>query len=179
LLTHYGSWVQPPRRQVTGPTPKPRWMPLPHLLYAQVVKTVGRVPVACGQIQETGVATVPGAKRPRRAGPHGLPAAVSPVVTPSTPALRPHVACSVTAPCRFLPPCVLIPPLVVARVARGSAVPRVSSRRGPSVPPPWLAYRAATAARSPGRWCAPAVAGAGARGRGCPILLVRAESCRP
>jgi IS1 family transposase len=42
LLTHYGHWVQPPRRQATGPTPKPRWMPLPHLLYAQVVKTVRR-----------------------------------------------------------------------------------------------------------------------------------------
>jgi len=32
LLTHYGSWVQPPRRQDKGPSPKPRWMPLPHLL---------------------------------------------------------------------------------------------------------------------------------------------------
>jgi IS1 family transposase len=42
LLTHYGSWVQPPRRQVTGPAPKPRWMPLPQLLYAQVIKTVRR-----------------------------------------------------------------------------------------------------------------------------------------
>jgi len=42
LLTHYGYWVQPPRRQVTGPAPKPRWMPLPQLLYAQVVKTVRR-----------------------------------------------------------------------------------------------------------------------------------------
>ena len=42
LLTHYGHWVQLPRRQVTGPTPKPRWMPLPHLLYAQVIKTVRR-----------------------------------------------------------------------------------------------------------------------------------------
>jgi IS1 family transposase len=42
LLTHYGSWVQPPRRQATGPLPKPRWMPLPQLLYAQVVKTVRR-----------------------------------------------------------------------------------------------------------------------------------------
>jgi IS1 family transposase len=40
LLTHYGHWVQPPRRQATGPAPKPRWMPLPGLLYAQVVKTV-------------------------------------------------------------------------------------------------------------------------------------------
>jgi hypothetical protein len=42
LLTHYGAWVQPPRRQVTGPAPKPRWMPLPQLLYAQVIKTVRR-----------------------------------------------------------------------------------------------------------------------------------------
>src|SRR5207248_3564892 len=42
LLTHYGHWVQPPRRQAQGPAPKPRWMPLPHLLYAQVVKTVRR-----------------------------------------------------------------------------------------------------------------------------------------
>src|SRR5215467_222828 len=39
LLTHYGHWVQPPRRQDKGPFPKPRWMPLPQLLYAQVVKT--------------------------------------------------------------------------------------------------------------------------------------------
>jgi len=42
LLTHYGQWVQPPRRQSTGPMPKPRWMPRPQLLYAQVVKTVRR-----------------------------------------------------------------------------------------------------------------------------------------
>ena len=42
VLTHYGSWMQPPRRQVTGPAPKPRWMPLPQLLYAQVIKTVRR-----------------------------------------------------------------------------------------------------------------------------------------
>src|SRR5262249_12183964 len=42
LLTHYGDWVQPPRRQVTGPAPKPRWLPQPQLLYAQVVKTVRR-----------------------------------------------------------------------------------------------------------------------------------------
>jgi transposase-like protein/IS1 family transposase len=42
LLTHYGYWVQPPRRQDKGPSPKPRWMPLPHLLYAQVIKTVRR-----------------------------------------------------------------------------------------------------------------------------------------
>jgi IS1 family transposase len=42
LLTHYGHWVQPERTQTYGPTPKPRWMPLPQLLYAQVVKTVRR-----------------------------------------------------------------------------------------------------------------------------------------
>jgi IS1 family transposase len=42
LLTHYGHWMQPPRRQGKGPLPKPRWMPLPGLLYAQVVKTVRR-----------------------------------------------------------------------------------------------------------------------------------------
>src|SRR5713101_4742393 len=42
LLTHYGSWVQPPRRQDKGPAPKPRWMPLPQLLYAQVIKKVRR-----------------------------------------------------------------------------------------------------------------------------------------
>jgi IS1 family transposase len=42
LLTHFGHWVQPPRRQTTGPLPKPRWIPLPQLLYAQVVKTKRR-----------------------------------------------------------------------------------------------------------------------------------------
>jgi IS1 family transposase len=42
LLTHYGQWVQPARRQATGAAPKPRWMPLPGLLYVQVVKTIRR-----------------------------------------------------------------------------------------------------------------------------------------
>src|SRR5438128_561235 len=42
LLTHYGHWVYPQRRQGQGPAPKPRWMPLPGLLYAQVIKTVRR-----------------------------------------------------------------------------------------------------------------------------------------
>src|SRR5262252_5186869 len=42
LLTHYGQWVQPPRRQAHGPAPRPRWMPQPPLLYAPVVKTVRR-----------------------------------------------------------------------------------------------------------------------------------------
>src|SRR5712691_10138233 len=29
LLTHFGHWVQSPRRQATGPVAKPRWLPLP------------------------------------------------------------------------------------------------------------------------------------------------------
>ena len=32
IVTHFGSWVQPPRRQARGAAPKPRWMPLPALL---------------------------------------------------------------------------------------------------------------------------------------------------
>jgi hypothetical protein len=31
--------MQPERRQAKGPQPKPRWMPVPGLLYAQVVKS--------------------------------------------------------------------------------------------------------------------------------------------
>jgi hypothetical protein len=42
LLTHFGFWMQPERRQDKGPRPKPRWMPLPELLYAQVVKSYRR-----------------------------------------------------------------------------------------------------------------------------------------
>src|SRR5262249_27335599 len=42
LLPHYGQWVHPPRQRAQGPAPTPRWMPLPQLLYAQVVKTVRR-----------------------------------------------------------------------------------------------------------------------------------------
>ena len=42
LVTHYGQWMQPERRQAKGPRPKPRWMPLPRLLYAQVVKSYRR-----------------------------------------------------------------------------------------------------------------------------------------
>ena len=42
ILTHFGHWMQPERRQDKGPMPKPRWMPLPELLYAQVVKSYRR-----------------------------------------------------------------------------------------------------------------------------------------
>ncbi len=42
LLTQFGQWVQPSRQQAIGPVRKPRWMPLPQLLYAQVVKSYRR-----------------------------------------------------------------------------------------------------------------------------------------
>jgi len=42
ILAHFGHWLQPARRQDKGPLPKPRWMPLPELLYAQVVKSYRR-----------------------------------------------------------------------------------------------------------------------------------------
>jgi IS1 family transposase len=42
LLTHCGQWMHPKRRQDKGPRPKPRWTPLPELLYAQVVKSYRR-----------------------------------------------------------------------------------------------------------------------------------------
>jgi IS1 family transposase len=42
LLAHFGHWVQPQRRRDKGPLPKPHWMPLPELLYAQVVKSYRR-----------------------------------------------------------------------------------------------------------------------------------------
>jgi IS1 family transposase len=42
LLTHFGYWLHPARRQDKGPMPKPRWMPLPALLYAQAVKSYRR-----------------------------------------------------------------------------------------------------------------------------------------
>jgi hypothetical protein len=42
LLAHFGAWMYPERCQAKGPRPKPRWMPLPALLYAQVVKSYRR-----------------------------------------------------------------------------------------------------------------------------------------
>jgi IS1 family transposase len=46
ILGHFGFWVHPKRRQEKGPWPKPRWLPLPGLLYAQVVKQYRRKRVA-------------------------------------------------------------------------------------------------------------------------------------
>jgi len=42
ILAHFGSWMHPARRQDKGPWPKPRWMPRPELLYAQIVKSYRR-----------------------------------------------------------------------------------------------------------------------------------------
>jgi IS1 family transposase len=42
FLAHWGYWVQLGRTRDRGPVPKPRWMPLPELLYAQVVKSYRR-----------------------------------------------------------------------------------------------------------------------------------------
>ena len=42
IVTHFGYWRQPPRRQARGAAPQPRWMPQPGLLYAQVLKTTRR-----------------------------------------------------------------------------------------------------------------------------------------
>jgi IS1 family transposase len=42
FLSHFGYWIHPARRRNQGPLPKSRWMPLPQLLYAQVVKSYRR-----------------------------------------------------------------------------------------------------------------------------------------
>jgi IS1 family transposase len=42
FLAHFGQWIQPARRREKGPLPKPRWVPGPELLYAQVVKSYRR-----------------------------------------------------------------------------------------------------------------------------------------
>jgi IS1 family transposase len=42
VLAHFGYGTQPECRSDTGPLPTPRWMPLPALLYAQVVKSSRR-----------------------------------------------------------------------------------------------------------------------------------------
>src|SRR5215471_2782546 len=42
FLAHFGQWIQPARHRDKGPLPKPRWVPRPELLYAQVVKSYRR-----------------------------------------------------------------------------------------------------------------------------------------
>jgi hypothetical protein len=63
LVTHYGQWVQPERRHDKGPQPKPRWMPAPGLLYAQVVKA----PIDLGA--SLGSSTASSSVRPRQSNP--------------------------------------------------------------------------------------------------------------
>jgi hypothetical protein len=41
-LTHVGPWRQPARRRDKGPLPKPRWVPVPERLDAQVVQSYRR-----------------------------------------------------------------------------------------------------------------------------------------
>ena len=42
IVTHCGHWIRPPRQRVRGSAPRPRWIPLRGLLYAQEVKTMRR-----------------------------------------------------------------------------------------------------------------------------------------
>jgi len=49
LRAHFGHWMHPARRQDKGPMPKSRWMPLPELLYAQVVKSYRRRRIVGGK----------------------------------------------------------------------------------------------------------------------------------
>ena len=48
ILAHFGYWIQPERRQDKSPMPKPHWMPLPKLLYAQVVKKMRQRRIVAG-----------------------------------------------------------------------------------------------------------------------------------
>jgi hypothetical protein len=49
LVTPYGRWTHPSRHHDKGPQPKPRWMPGPGLLYAQVVKRYRRRRIVGGK----------------------------------------------------------------------------------------------------------------------------------
>jgi hypothetical protein len=51
LVTHYGRWIEPERRQAKGLWPKPRWMPKPGLLYAQVVKSYRRIVIITDKLK--------------------------------------------------------------------------------------------------------------------------------
>jgi hypothetical protein len=49
ILAPFGHWMQPERRRDKGPLPKPRGMPRPELLYAQVVKSYRRRRIVGGK----------------------------------------------------------------------------------------------------------------------------------
>src|SRR5256712_3100497 len=61
------------------------------------------------------------------------------------------------------PHSLLTPLLAAATVAPDPATPRARSTPDPSVPPPWLAYRAATVWPSPSPWSAQTAGAPGAR----------------
>jgi hypothetical protein len=76
-------------------------------------------------------------------------------VSPSTLAMRTHVACSGDPPCRFQLPCVLIPPRAAATVGRERTAFHASSRHGSSILPPWPVSGAASVSPTLARVSAP------------------------
>ena len=76
---------------------------IPHLFYYQLVVLAVYLHPA-DKYHRLTRSTVTRTKKPNREGAHGLPVALSPLLTPSTPAVRTHVARSGHLPCRFPPP---------------------------------------------------------------------------
>jgi len=70
--------------------------------------------------------------------------ALSPLVTPSKPAVWAHVATLGRLTILLPTPCVLTPLLAGATAAHETGAPRGASRHGRSAPPPSPVYRAAT-----------------------------------
>jgi hypothetical protein len=64
LLTHFGHWVEIPRRYPRGRPPAPRWMPLPELVYAQVVKQRVRGRIGLFRPTEWGQKDLPASFKP-------------------------------------------------------------------------------------------------------------------
>src|SRR5215831_7552696 len=100
--------------------------------------------------------TVTRTKRPRREGSHGLPMVLFPWLCLRRRPCDHTSPAQATSPCRFLPPCVLIPPLAAATAARERAAFHVSSRHGPSIPPPWPVSGAASVSPTLSHSSAPA-----------------------
>ena len=102
--------------------------------------------------------TVIRVKRPSPAGSHGLPAALSPLVTPSRPAVWTHVVRSGHLPVPLPTSCVLTLPRAAATAAPERATPPGGSTPDPSAQRPSLVSAATIAWLSPSRWSAGAVA---------------------
>ena len=60
IWAHCGDWIHSERRQEKGPMPKPRWMPLPALLSAQVIKSYRRRRLVGVKAKDTSQPTSPG-----------------------------------------------------------------------------------------------------------------------